>query len=524
MPTAYSYIRFSSEKQKHGASRERQQDMVARWKSEHPEYVVSENTYEDLGISGWSGAHLDNAFGRLLAAIEKGAIKPGDMILVEAIDRAGRMNPDKMLNILTSITSAGVALTSLDDGAVYSSDPTKSNNLFLLVAKVQQAWSYSDALSRRVKDAYQRKRDRAAQGLTTKRRTPAWLTTDGQLIPEVARFVVQAFEDFAAGLGERRIHRRIYEHPECPEQLKNLSPGTVKKWFNNRTALGYWGETPNVYPAVVSGELFYLVQRCMADKYKPRPSGSRNILVGLVKCARCGSNLIKQDTKVSPPTFICVRYIRLGKKGCDNNRSIPYSVLDHIRAETTFEAMQRVQQLHRMTNTERRLIVIGGELDELGRQRDNAVSLAIKYGETPKLAEELEKLTTNIKQLEVERGVLETQPSSMSVEAAIELHDDMLDDDKEKLGALLEQAGYKIVCDGHSITVNEPALSDLSHVQTIVYNGVNRKAWTYKLTWNGRQIELLTPMGLALANAQPDIQPDEWNATLDRVLSEAQGL
>jgi DNA invertase Pin-like site-specific DNA recombinase len=520
MPTAYSYIRFSSEKQKHGASLDRQRSMVANWKQANPEYIVSDVKYEDLGISGWSGVHLDNAFGRLLAAIEHGAIKPGDTILVEAIDRAGRMNPDKMLNILTSITSAGVSITSLDDGAVYSSDPTKSNNLFLLVAKVQQAWSYSDALSRRVKDAYQRKREKAAQGITTKRRTPAWLTSDGKLIPEVARFVVQAFEDYAAGLGERRIHRRIYEHPECPEQLKKLSPGTVKKWFNNRTAIGYWGETPNVYPAAVSAELFYLVQKRMAEKYKPKPSGSRSMMVGLVKCARCGSNLIKQDTKVSPPTFICVRYIRLGKTGCDNNRSIPYQILDHIRAETTFEAMQRVQQLHKMTHTEKRMIVINGELDELRRQRDNAVSLAIKYGETPRLAEELEKLTANIKQLETEQKTLENQPNSISVDAAIELHDDMLDDDQEKLGALLEQAGYRIVCDGHNITVNEPAISDPSPIQNIVYNGVNRKAWTYKLTWNGRQMEILTPRGLALANAQPDIPVDVWNSTLDKIIGE----
>jgi len=248
MPTAYSYVRFSSDQQKHGASLERQKSMVAEWLQKNPEYTLSDVTYEDLGISGHNGDHLDNAFGRLLAGIESGAIAPGSMIVIEAIDRAGRLHPDMMLNIFTSITIAGVQITTLDDGVVYSSDTNKSNNLFLLVAKVQQAWSYSDNLSRRVRDAYQRKREKAAQGITTKRRTPAWLTSDGEVIPEVARFVVQAFEDYATGLGERRIHRRIYEHIECPEALKNLSPGTVKKWFNNKlllaTGVRFRGFTP----------------------------------------------------------------------------------------------------------------------------------------------------------------------------------------------------------------------------------------------------------------------------------------
>lgn len=518
MPLAYSYIRFSSDQQKHGASLERQQGMVSRWIEHNPEYTLADVTYKDLGVSGWSGKHLENAFGRLRAAIENGVIKPGDVILVEAIDRVGRLEPMDMLPIVSQIVKAGVTIITLDDGMKYDASGLRGEQLFLLVAKVQQAYNYSDALSRRVKDAYARKREKAGAGAATKRRTPAWLTSDGKLIPEVARFVVQAFEDYAAGLGERRIHRRIYEHPDCPPVLAKLSPGTVKKWFNNKTAIGYWGDVANVYPAAVSAELFYLVQKRMADKYKPKPSGSRNMLVGLVKCARCGSNLVWQDTKRSPPTFLCVRYVRLGKKGCTNNTSIPYSVIELIRSQTTFEAMRRAQQLNKMTNTEKRLIVIGGELDGLTQQRDNAISLAIKWGETPKLAAELEALTTTIARLERERDALENTPGTIDVDVAIELHEDLIDDDQEKLGTLLEQAGYRIVCDGKSITVHEPAIMDLSPAQHIVYQGVNRKTWHYKLTWNGRDIEIPTPMGLALANAQPDVPSDAWNATLDKIL------
>ncbi|TXR39078.1 recombinase family protein [Ectopseudomonas mendocina] len=91
MPTAYSYVRFSSGKQAGGSSLERQRAMVAHWLEKHPDYSLSLTSFEDLGRSGWKGEHLENGFGKLLAAVEAGVIQPGDVILVEAIDRTGRL-------------------------------------------------------------------------------------------------------------------------------------------------------------------------------------------------------------------------------------------------------------------------------------------------------------------------------------------------------------------------------------------------------------------------------------------------
>lgn len=68
MPTAYGYIRFSSDQQ-HGASLARQEDMVGKLLVAHPDYQRSTQRFGDLGISGYKGKHLDNAFGRLRAAI-----------------------------------------------------------------------------------------------------------------------------------------------------------------------------------------------------------------------------------------------------------------------------------------------------------------------------------------------------------------------------------------------------------------------------------------------------------------------
>ena len=93
------------------------------------------------------------------------------------------------------------------------------------------------------------------------RRTPLWLS-DGELVESVAPFIVQIFQDYADGIGERRILARIRgQHP----LLDNLNPTTIKKWLKNPTAIGRWNDIEGVYPPVVSKELWYRVQKRLAD-------------------------------------------------------------------------------------------------------------------------------------------------------------------------------------------------------------------------------------------------------------------
>ena len=127
MPQAISYIRFSSAKQAHGSSLERQQSMVARWLEQNSDYTLSGLRYQDLGRSGWKGTHLDHGFGQLLAAIENGLIQPGDSILLEAVDRAGRLEPMEMLPLLSRIVMAGVLIlpSSCGHGFKHSSGPRR---------------------------------------------------------------------------------------------------------------------------------------------------------------------------------------------------------------------------------------------------------------------------------------------------------------------------------------------------------------------------------------------------------------
>lgn len=496
MPTAYSYIRFSSDQQQHGASLARQEGMVGKWLVANPDYQRSTQRFEDLGISGYKGKHLDNAFGRLLAAIESGAIKAGDCILIEAIDRAGRLDPFDMIEVIGRIVKAGVDIVTLDDGNKYDHKSAISNHLFLLVAKVQQAHQYSDTLSRRVKDAYARKRAKAAKGEFTERRTPLWLENTGtevRLVEDVAPFIVQVFQDYADGIGERRILARIRgKHP----LLETLNPTTIKKWLKNPTAIGRWQPWPvdgveqspieDVYPAVVSKELWYRVQKQLASGAKVKSASKVYLLSGLVKCGRCGKNFGVINTKVSPEAMLCMGRHRLGEAGCSNSRSIPYHVLNYIRAVTMQSAMLRAAASQKLTTSEKRLIEIEGELAELHKQSEHLADSLAEFGMLPPIRAKLEKVTSSIQALEQERAFLNVTPSQDTLSDMIEVGESLVDNDPQRLNALLQGVGYFIVCDGTTITVGEEHLETGGERQVFEYKGVHRPTETYRLIENNR--------------------------------------
>lgn len=73
MPSAIPYIRFSSDRQKHGSSIARQEVMISDWLKRHPDYDLSTLKFSDLGESGYHGDHIKEAgnFGKLLKAVRE---------------------------------------------------------------------------------------------------------------------------------------------------------------------------------------------------------------------------------------------------------------------------------------------------------------------------------------------------------------------------------------------------------------------------------------------------------------------
>src|SRR4051812_32559267 len=96
MVLAFSYIRFSSERQKWGHSLKRQTEAAAAWCARNGVQLDTSRTWHDLGTSAFTGKHRDNPDRHALAAflemVEKdktGSLR-GSYLIIESLDRLTR--------------------------------------------------------------------------------------------------------------------------------------------------------------------------------------------------------------------------------------------------------------------------------------------------------------------------------------------------------------------------------------------------------------------------------------------------
>lgn len=487
MKQAISYVRFSSFRQHGGSSVERQTAMIAEWLSRNPDYSLSGLKFEDLAKSGYHGDHVKagGGFGKLLDAVEAGAIKDGDVVLVEAIDRTGRMDTVDMLELLTPILKAGVSITTLDDGNTYNRASVNGSHIYMLMAKIQAANQYSEALSRRVTASYRIREAKAKAGEQVKRWTPVWLTVEGVVIERIAKHVKTAFELYSAGVGKASISVRMRETGE-PELAKCSGP-TVEGWLRNRTVLGYWNEIPSAYPAIIEPDLFFRAQQRSKEAKTTRPAKTaKHFLVGLVKCGHCGGNYIMQNKEGRPYSMRCLSRQRLKDSGCDNTRTIPKPVLDYIRVTTSLSAIESAFRRQQLTVNQKRIIAIQGELETVAQKITDLAKAIQTVGAIPEIISQLEVRQGEREALEAELLVMERTESPVDTFGAVRVEEDLLENDPVKLAALLKGVDYRITvyADG-LMTINAP-----NEKYPWLYAGADRMSKNYLLQHMGDTIEI----------------------------------
>lgn len=126
MPVAYSYIRFSSEKQKKGHSVKRQEEMALKYIERNPQLDLELDTelnMKDLSVSGFKGKNLaEGALGNFVRLAYAGEIEKGSYLLVENLDRFSRDEAWKAVTSLMSLIQAGIVVITLSDESIYSEE------------------------------------------------------------------------------------------------------------------------------------------------------------------------------------------------------------------------------------------------------------------------------------------------------------------------------------------------------------------------------------------------------------------
>jgi DNA invertase Pin-like site-specific DNA recombinase len=459
MLKAISYIRFSSAIQGEGSSTERQEILVRKWLEKNPDYKLSNLSAKDLGRSGFSGAHLKHGLGGILSAIESKKITQGDVLLVEAFDRLGRLVPLEMMSLIQTIVSNGIKVITLQDQQEYSKDRLNSDasSLFILVGKVQQAHDFSKNLGERISASYDIKRRKAKAGGKIVIATPFWLNTDGTIKHREGEAVKECVTRFLKGRGTRKVLLELID--EYPE-LRNTHPTTLKRWFKNRALIGEWenkgDRIRNVFSPLIDEPTFYRLQNELVVRaVKMAPEETYGVS-GIVVCEECGARFHFRRKKHNDYVIIygnCSVYLKRGKPHCGNNKTWPYEVLDFIFKNTYRLSLLAVTSEGVADQRIEELMVLKAKKDEFEKSIQILLELLVKVPSQKQTMDKIlelehEKITVENKISVLENNVAKDKESlnDFRGKSVHKLKD--IESDQIYLREVLKRFGYKIVVKG----------------------------------------------------------------------------
>ncbi|MCF2849185.1 recombinase family protein [Pseudoalteromonas sp. ACER1] len=330
---AYSYIRFSTHQQSFKSSLERQETAIRKWIDNNQEYELMDCSYKDLGISGYTGKHIEKGgmLGKFLEGCNNGIIQEGSVLLVESIDRLGRLSAELMLEIITSLIKK-VTIITLEDGQSYAREDINGFKVFQLIIKIQGAHSYSLQLSERLLKGKQVAREKVKSGLLKKyvSNCPSWLTWSQEdecflAIPSRVEVVRRIFDMYVEeGLGTTAIASKL--------NTENVDGFNGKGWhgsyiakilftrkvlgaieFNQRDRTG--DHCDGYYPQVVDTDTYMKAQSIKESKSKNFRTSDvshqppQDIFVNVVRCA-CGGDAKLYNKGNDNRVYICKNRVR----------------------------------------------------------------------------------------------------------------------------------------------------------------------------------------------------------------------
>jgi len=315
VPKAYAYIRFSRAIQATGDSENRQLTALELFETSTGTKIV-EVVY-DKGKSAFRG---DNArsgnFKEMLDRMGSGAIRAGDYLVVESIDRITRQRVLDGVELLQGILKKGINIYTTVDQKTYSyNDPSRDfENLLMISLIAKRANEESETKSGRLLSAWKARKAKAENGEV--------IIKKGKSIPyglrvEHGKFVIhkeeqEEIQKLFELLLKFGLNTAITKTNET--SLKKWNNGTVNKILKNKTVIGCMathrieytadgkarkiltGFIENYYPNLIEPSLFYKVVDTMSNRKQKNWSGRRteqdfNIFKHCIYCEQCGGKM-----------------------------------------------------------------------------------------------------------------------------------------------------------------------------------------------------------------------------------------
>jgi DNA invertase Pin-like site-specific DNA recombinase len=338
-PKAYSYLRMSTDVQLKGHSKQRQLEESKRYAKAHGLELADEAQLEDVGISAFKGANVnEGALGQFLDAVKSGKVPTGSYLLVESLDRLSRQEILPSLTLLLTIIAAGIKLVTLQDERVYD-QRSRADDLIISLTIMSRAHEESQLKSQRVGAAWANKRANARQRKLTKW-CPAWLRLSAdrreyQVISERAAVVRSIFDDTVAGIGGLAITKRLNARKMPMMGKTGWHPSYIAKILTNRAVIGEFQphklsaagkrkpEGPpikNYFPQIIDKALFYRAQKARSERRNTgrgrKGTYVTNLFSGVAKCAYCRRPMIFENKGPLPKggTFLVCEGAKRGLK------------------------------------------------------------------------------------------------------------------------------------------------------------------------------------------------------------------
>src|SRR5262245_140643 len=159
--TGISYARFSDPKQEQGDSVARQDRDYRAFCDRHDLTPLTE-VFLDKGKSGYKDEHRKKGrLGVLIQYAKERRFDRGDVIVIEAWDRLGRLRPDRQTELVAELLRTGVdiGICKLDD--VFTEEDFGTHKWTTLAVFIQLAYQESKQKAERVAASHAARREAA---------------------------------------------------------------------------------------------------------------------------------------------------------------------------------------------------------------------------------------------------------------------------------------------------------------------------------------------------------------------------
>lgn len=294
---AYSYKRWSSDKQTAGDSLRRQTERAKQICVAHKWRLI--DLPPDAGVSAWKGKNLHKgALSQFLKKVEAGEIETPCVLIVEKLDRFSRAQADEVIPLFLNLLKSGVEVFSDIENVHYTREQLKSNPLMAIMQMTMAfvaANQYSTALSDRITRVKQNQIELACKGIKTRiPRCPAFFTWTGSdyVANEKSAVVQRIFRMYSDGLISLQGIAAKLNQDKVPPMgpAAHWVQGLVRKVLTSRFVLGEYKNRKDYFPRIITDEEFNHVATLLGrnKNRRGRKSDRINILKGLIFCKECG--------------------------------------------------------------------------------------------------------------------------------------------------------------------------------------------------------------------------------------------